>query len=218
MDIGLKTKNSDEAFGKDSFFNPENGGLLYLGEEEMKKLLAVLDEKLEGKGKRKSPEYLKNIIKVAILTGMRKTDLLNLKWSDYKRESGRLYFYEKKKRRMADKILSDGMIGLLESLPHGESKYIFTAPDGKALKSLQRSFRTALKRAGIKDFRFHDLWHTSASYLLMRGASLKTVQKQLGHTTLKMTEQYAQMPFLTKFLLLARGKGRRPLRRFTSSP
>ena len=55
------------------------------------------------------------------------------------------------------------------------------------------SFRTALKRAGIKDFRFHDLRHTSASYLIMRGASLKSVQQQLGHTTLKMTERYAHL-------------------------
>jgi integrase len=148
---------------RESIFYEENGRLRYLEEEEIKELLAALDEKPDGKGKRKSPEYLKNIIKAAILTGMRKTDLLILKWSDYKRESGRLYFYETKKKKMTDKILSDDMIGLLESIPRGESEYIFTSPDGKALKSLQRSFRTALKRAGIKDFRFHDLRHTSAS-------------------------------------------------------
>jgi len=198
MEVNPFTLFKDEN-GKDSFFYPEEGRLRYLEEEEMKKLLEALDKKPEreskkrGGGKRKSPEYLKNIIKAAILTGMRKTDLLNLKWSDYKRESGRLYFYETKKRKMTDKILSDDMIALLESIPRGESEYIFAAPDGKPLKGLQRSFRTALDRAGIKDFRFHDLRHTSASYLIMRGASLKSVQKQLGHTTLKMTERYAHI-------------------------
>ena len=52
---------------------------------------------------------------------------------------------------------------------------------------------TALIRTGINYFTFHGLRHTSASYLLMRGASLKSVQKQLGHTTLEMTERYAHL-------------------------
>jgi len=198
MEINPFTLFKDQN-GKDTFFYPENGRLRYLEEEELKKLLEALDKKPEreskkpGGGKRKSPEYLKNIIKAAILTGMRKTDLLNLKWSDYKRESGRLYFYEKKKKKMTDKILSDDMIALVESIPRGESEYIFARPDGKPFKSLQRSFKTVLDRAGIKDFRFHDLRHTSASHLVMRGASLKSVQQQLGHTTLKMTERYAHL-------------------------
>ena len=46
---------------------------------------------------------------------------------------------------------------------------------------------------GIKDFHFHDLRHTSASYLVMRGASMKAVQVHLGHTTLAMTERYAHL-------------------------
>ncbi|MDP3040195.1 MAG: tyrosine-type recombinase/integrase [Deltaproteobacteria bacterium] len=61
------------------------------------------------------------------------------------------------------------------------------------MKSITRSFKTALRKAGVKDFRLHDLRHTSASYLIMRGASLKSVQQQLGHTTLKMTERYAHL-------------------------
>ena len=198
MEVNPFSKFKD-ANGKDTFFYHEEPRLRYLEEDELKRLLKALDEKPErkskkrGGGARQSPEYLKNIIKAAILTGMRKSDILNLKLTDYKRESGILYFYEKKKRKMTDKILSDDMIKLIESIPRGESEYIFATPDGKPLKSLQRSFRTALERAGIKDFRFHDLRHTSASHLLMRGASLKSVQQQLGHTTLKMTERYAHI-------------------------
>jgi integrase len=162
--------------------------------------------KTKGRGRdaRKSPEYLKNIVKAAILTGMRKTDLLNLKWSGYKHEKltdengneleiRKFYFYEKKKKKWTDKVLNNDMIALLESIPRGDSDYIFTGDDGKPIKSLQRCFRTVLKRAGIKDFHFHDLRHTSASYLMMRGASLKSVQERLGHTTLKMTERYAHL-------------------------
>jgi len=60
-------------------------------------------------------------------------------------------------------------------IPKGESEYIFLGPNGKPLRDIERSFHTALRRAGIKDFRWHDLRHSSASRLLMRGASMKAV-------------------------------------------
>src|SRR5207249_9296937 len=52
---------------------------------------------------------------------------------------------------------------------------------------IRTAFATALERAGIKAFRFHDLRHTAASHLVMRGASLKEVQEILGHSDFKMT-------------------------------
>jgi integrase len=212
MEVNPFTLFKDEN-GKDSFFYPENGRVRYLDEVELKNLLEAMDKKPKreskkpGGGKRKSPEYLKNIIRAAILTGMRKSDLLNLKWSGYKIRTGtakdpqgndveiKIYtldYWEQKKKKWSTKYLNDDMATLLDGIPR-RGEYIFTDEEGKPLKSVTRSFRTALERAGIKDFRFHDLRHTSASYLLMRGASLKGVQQQLGHTTLKMTEKYAHM-------------------------
>ena len=75
-------------------------------------------------------------------------------------------------------------------VPHD---YIFTGPQGEPLKNVKRAFKTALKKAGIEDFHFHDLRHTSASYLVMRGASMKAVQVHLGHTSIAMTERYAHL-------------------------
>ena len=210
---GNPFKHFKDESGKDTFFYQENGRVRYLDETEMKNLLEAMDKKpvreskRPGGGKRKTPEYLKNIIKAAILTGMRKSDLLNLKWSGYKIRTGtakdpqgndieiKIYtldYWEQKKKKWSTKYLNDDMATLLNGIPR-RGEYIFTDDDGKPLKSFARSFRTALERAGIKDFRFHDLRHTSASYLLMRGASLKSVQQQLGHTTLKMTERYAHL-------------------------
>ena len=59
------------------------------------------------------------------------------------------------------------------------------------MDGLNNGFKAALKRAGIEDFRFHDLRHTFASHFVMRGGDLKALQEILGHKTLTMTMRYA---------------------------
>ncbi len=163
-------------------FEERNDRVRFLEENEIKRLLDV------------SLPNLANLIKGAIFTGLRKGDLFNLKWSDVNLERGFLNYREQKKRdKLGFKYLNGDMIGLLMEIPKGESDYIFSGPDGKPLKDIKRSFHTALKKAGIKDFRWHDLRHTSASHLLMRGASMKAVQEHLGHTTIAMTQRYSHL-------------------------
>jgi integrase len=70
---------------------------------------------------------------------------------------------------------------------------VFTRRDGAAWGQIRTAFTTAMRRAGIADFRFHDLRHTAASHMVMRGASLKEVQEVLGHRDFKMTLRYAHL-------------------------
>jgi integrase len=59
--------------------------------------------------------------------------------------------------------------------------------------NLRTAWNQALRRAEIQDFRFHDLRHTTASYLAMNGASLAEIAEILGHKTLQMVKRYAHV-------------------------
>jgi integrase len=66
-------------------------------------------------------------------------------------------------------------------------------PAGRNIGSVKTAFNAAVRRAGIEDFRFHDLRHTFASHMIMKGGTLKEVQEILGHKTMTMTLRYAHL-------------------------
>jgi len=72
---------------------------------------------------------------------------------------------------------------------------IFPPKDGAKgeRQRVEGSFDDLLERAGIKDFRFHDLRHTFASWYMMNGGDLYELAKILGHSNIKMTERYAKL-------------------------
>ncbi len=180
---GMIDQNPFSRFQKSIMEPEDHGRIRYLTEDEIGKLLSA------------APPYLRNIIKGALLTGLRKGDLLGLKWTDVDLERGILTFSEQKKRgRRATKALNSDMLALLQAIPANKSDgYIFHGPDGMPLKDCQRSFRTALKKAGISNFHFHDLRHCSASILADKGVPLQVIQRHLGHSNIAMTMRYAHL-------------------------
>ena len=58
---------------------------------------------------------------------------------------------------------------------------------------IRKSWLNALEKAGIEDFRFHDLRHSTASYLAMNGATLAEIAEVLGHKTLAMVKRYSHL-------------------------
>ena len=71
--------------------------------------------------------------------------------------------------------------------------YVFSDERGGFIGDIKTAFKSALSRAGITDFRPHDLRHTFASHYLMRGGSLKGLKEVLGHKDIKMTMRYAHL-------------------------
>lgn len=82
----------------------------------------------------------------------------------------------------------------LESLRvHADSPFLFCHDDGRPYNSIKTAFNKAVKRAGIKDLRFHDLRHDFASQLTMKGVGQFAVMELMGHSSTAMTKRYAHL-------------------------
>jgi integrase len=74
-----------------------------------------------------------------------------------------------------------------------DTDLLFPGRNGTKPRYIETPWQTALRRANIKDFRFHDLRHSAASYLAMNGANLMEIAEILGHKTLSMVKRYAHL-------------------------
>ena len=95
-------------------------------------------------------------------------------------------------------FLNRTALAILQAQPSRlKSPYVFASATGETplhpKNFLNRHFLPAVKRAGIVDFRWHDLRHTFASRLTMAGGDLRTVQELMGHQTITMTMRYAHL-------------------------
>ena len=73
------------------------------------------------------------------------------------------------------------------------SLYVFCGPSGQPWVELSFRFESALRKANISDFRWHDMRQTLASHMVMSGADIQTVQELLGHSDLQMTMKSAHL-------------------------
>lgn len=159
-----------------------NRRLRFLEREEISRLLDCC------------PEHLKPIVIVALNTGMRKSEILGLKWRDIDIKRGIIYLQNTKngeKREVPMNELVQKTI--IRVLKRPESQYVFCNADGRPYGDIKKSFFTAMRKAGIIDFHFHDLRHTFASQLVMSGIDLNTVRELLGHKTMEMTLRYSHL-------------------------
>lgn len=130
-----------------------------------------------------------------ILTGTRKREVLDAKWSEFDLER-RIWRIGMSKSGKARHVpISDGVIALLEAVPRiDDCDWVFANPNTRMpFETIFYSWDSARKRAGLADVRIHDLRHSFASFLVNSGRSLYEVQKILGHTQIKTTQRYAHL-------------------------
>jgi integrase len=143
--------------------------------------------------------YLQPIIFTALNTGMRLSELLSLRWNQVNIDNAIEPYLEltlTKNNRKRFIPLNRDMVNLLKSLHEmneEKSEYVFLGHQKQPLKCIKNPFGNALKKSGIKDFRFHDLRHTFASHYVMSGGDLISLKEILGHSSLKMVERYSHL-------------------------
>jgi integrase len=139
---------------------------------------------------------IRPIIQAAILTGMRLNEILTLQRDQVYNNQIHIKAQDAKSKKAREIAINDALGALLaelEEINGGRSPYVFIQKNGRRFLSVRTAFSNACKRAGIENFRFHDLRHTFASQLVMAGADLPSVQKLMGHSDIKMTMRYAHL-------------------------
>ena len=170
---------------KVKLFKENNKRVRYLSESEMESLLRACRES--------TTSSLYNIVLMALNTGMRRGEIFSLTWDDIDLERRIITIRETKGGEARRILFNDEVKKLLENIQKTESPYLFTGRSGGRLDDIFNAFDRARNKAGLKDFKFHDLRHTFASYLVMGGVDLFTVKELLCHKDIKMTMRYSHL-------------------------
>lgn len=156
---------------------------------------------IEAAGRELQAQHLPDFIRLALHTGCRKGELLTLEWArvDLKRRIRHLGAENTKTGKRRGVPLNTVATQALESrarfraLHCPSSRWVFAHASGKCIGDIKHAFTTACQRAGIQNFRIHDLRHTCAAWLVQAGMSLAAVRNVLGHSTVRMTGHYAHL-------------------------
>ena len=134
------------------------------------------------------------LVMMAITTGMRKAEILNLTWKDIDFDKGLAKLATTKNGSRRINPIPAFALEELKKFREPGGNLIFSSPtDARKPFNFRVQWNKALTRAGIKNFRFHDLRHTAASYLVMNGASLHETAELLGHKSTQTTKRYAHL-------------------------
>lgn len=171
---------------KKVFFPAKDREVHYLTKSEIGRIINFATEK-----------HTKNMILFAFLTGLRWSNISNLKWSDIDMDK-RIIINRVKSKKEGGQLLyteiHDELFEFLLSLPR-EGAFVFMCA-GNQVKSIRRSFKTACKRANItlpKGQSIHIMRHSHITYLLEQGVPVHIVKEAAGHTNINTTMRYTHV-------------------------
>lgn len=164
------------------------GRTRFLSDEERRRLLETANHDVNPR--------IGPLARLALLTGMRQGELLGLRWSDVDLDRGLASLQQTKGGTGRAVALAPAAVAILREL-HGRRvvgwRHVFASPPAGKSTFPRDAWERALQDAEIADFRFHDLRHSFASYLLSAGATLPELAAALGHRTLAMVQRYAHL-------------------------
>ncbi|EXJ16953.1 integrase [Imhoffiella purpurea] len=179
---------------KGNMLKEPDGRLRWITREEANRLIDAAQ--LQPKAAHLAP-----LITLALHTGMRRGEMLGLEWSRVDLQGSLIYLEShhtkaKKRRSVAlNKTAREAILAQarFRAAHCPAAPWVFCDKEGNRIASVKRSFATACRVAEIEGFRFHDLRHTCAAWLVQAGVPMAEVRDVLGHCTLAMTERYAHL-------------------------
>ena len=164
------------------------GRTRFLTDDERERLLNSCEES--------NTKELLIIVLLALSTGARKNEIRWLRWDDVNIQTGTVIFRETMNGTIRSvPIVGRGLDLMREwgKIRRLDTDLVFPGRNPKHPVLFEKSWKRALKESNIEDFRFHDLRHSAASYLIMAGVHMRTVAEILGHKTFAMVQRYSHL-------------------------
>lgn len=133
---------------------------------------------------------LRLLIILALNTGMRRGEMLNLLWSNVDLKTRLIHILISKNGERRSIPINTTLFKELNKIEDKTGKVIKLSV---GIQGIKYKWGCILKKCNIKNFRFHDMRHTFASWLAIKGISLYTIKELLGHKTIEMTQRYAHL-------------------------
>ena len=185
--------NGDNPVSKVKKPSSDNRRVRYLSQEEANLLLEEL---------RKKSQQLHDMALISLHCGLRAGEIFNLRWDDINFRDNTIFIKDTKSNHNRNAIMTEDVKNLLQKkVKEASTELVFVSSRGKQITEISRTFDRVIESLGfnknVSDTRkkvvFHTLRHTYASWLVMSGADLYTVQKLMGHSTIAMTERYSHL-------------------------
>ena len=158
----------------------------WLKPQEAERLLAAVTEEEDP--------YVQAALRLYLLTGLRKAELLRARWEDVDRNRKELRLRDTKAGRPHVVPLSDPALSIIEDLPRRlGSPWIFPGKDGGNRKDLKSAWARVRRKADLQDVTLHDLRRTVGSWMAQNGVPLTVIGQVLNHTHPNVTRVYARL-------------------------
>ena len=163
-----------------------SGRLRYLSKEEISSLLDACQQS--------NNPHISLIFQIALTTGARKSEILGLRGKNLDFENGLIYLADTKNTENRSVPMGKKIFQLLQERNLQREQLVF--PSGKDPSKpccIRSAWEISVKKAGIQNFRFHDVRHTTASHLALDNVSIQSIAEILGHKSLQMSMRYSHL-------------------------